>query len=138
MNIFKAYASCISRYADFRGRSRRAEFWGFYLSSSLLLLPCYLLDTMLGLNFDDGEPGGLIYSLFALFNLVPTLSALVRRLHDSGRSGWYYFIAIIPLLGVILALYWLFQDSQPRRNKWGENPKGVGTPSLKADEAISM
>lgn len=138
MNIFKAYASCISRYADFRGRSRRAEYWGFYLSSCLLLLPCYLLDTMLGLNFDDGGPGGLIYTLFALFNFIPTMSALVRRLHDSGRSGWYYFIALIPLLGVVLLFYWLFQDSQAGRNKWGENPKGDGASDLNAAEAVSM
>ena len=141
MNIFKAFTSCISRYADFRGRSRRAEYWGFYLTTSLLTILCIVLDMMLGLNPDDAEPGegGLVTVLFSLFIFIPSYSLLVRRLHDSGRSGWWFFITFIPpFLGGFVVLYWLFKDSEPGRNKWGENPKGDGTSAPNAEEAVSM
>ena len=141
MNIFKAFSSCISRYADFRGRSRRAEYWGFYLTACLLYILCLVLDTMLGLNFDDTEPmeGGLVTTLFSLFLVIPSYSSLVRRLHDSGRSGWWYGIVLIPpFLGGFVVLYWLFKDSEPGRNKWGENPKGVGLSAPDAEEAVTL
>lgn len=138
MNIFKAYASCISRYTDFRGRSRRAEYWGFYLAQCILLVACVLLDVMLGQEFGDGEFVGTFYLLFTLFNYVPNISGIVRRLHDTGRRGWNIFIVLIPLFGGLLLFYWLLQDSEPGSNKWGENPKGDGTSALNADEATSM
>ena len=51
------------------------------------------------------------------------IAVFVRRLHDTGRSGWSFFVAFIPLIGTILILIWTFSDSKPGANKWGPNPK---------------
>jgi uncharacterized membrane protein YhaH (DUF805 family) len=78
---------------------------------------------MLGITFMDTY--GPIYLIYALAAFVPSLSVTVRRLHDIGRSGWYYGLIAIPLIGAILILVWMFTDSKPGANKWGPNPKEV-------------
>jgi len=67
-------------------------------------------------------PLTIIYSLVVF---IPGLAVLVRRLHDVGKSGWMYFIALIPIIGAIWLLVLLATDSEAGSNKWGENPKEV-------------
>lgn len=112
------YAKCWKQYADFSGRARRTEYWMFALVNFLisLVLNVALVGSFLGLSL------AYLYSL-AIF--IPSLAVCVRRLHDIGRSGWWYFIGLIPVIGWILLIVWFCTDSQPGANKWGENPKGI-------------
>jgi uncharacterized membrane protein YhaH (DUF805 family) len=77
-----------------------------------------LVDSVLGV-------GALLSSLYSLAILLPSLGVGIRRLHDTGRSGWWYFIALIPLVGIIVLLVFWIQDSQPGDNQYGVNQKGA-------------
>lgn len=107
------YLKCWKQYADFSTRARRTEYWMFVLFNFLISCLLYICGLVI-LSY--------IYSL-AVF--IPGLAVCVRRLHDIGRSGWWYFIALVPIIGWILLLVWFCMDSQPGANKWGENPKGL-------------
>jgi len=67
--------------------------------------------------------GGILYFGYALAVMIPSLAVTVRRLHDIGKSGWYYFIGLIPFIGGIILLVWFCQDSEAGSNQWGANPK---------------
>ncbi len=111
------YLKCLKQYADFNGRARRTEYWMFWL-----------INTVVGfiLGFIDGFLGLMLLSvIYSLAMIIPGLAVVVRRLHDVGKSGWMYFIVLIPIIGFIWMLILLFTDSQPGSNKWGENPKGI-------------
>ena len=124
----------LKKYAQFQGRSRRSEFWYFYLFYTLivmvLLIPALAL-LALGANSHNSLAtglGGLLYLLIfvlSLAGLVPCLAVTVRRLHDIGRSGWFYFISFVPLVGPVILLVFLCTDSQPGDNLYGPNPKGI-------------
>lgn len=126
MQAIDYFKLCLTKkYAEFTGRSRRSEFWNFalvcFIISIILYVPAILFTLM-----EVPLLGGLfmiIYFIVALGLVIPQLAAAVRRLHDTGRSGWWYFIILIPLVGVIALLVFLFQDSEPGSNKWGPNPK---------------
>lgn len=113
------------RYADFKGRSRRSEYWFFTLFSMIILLPAYFI----GVAGAASESGALtaigfgIYGLGALALIVPSLAVAVRRLHDTGRSGWWYLIGLVPIIGSIVLLVFFCTDSEPGANQWGPNPK---------------
>ena len=139
MSGFEYFKRCITeRYADFSGRSRRAEFWYFVLFATLITMSLYipvLFSTINSANTGEA-PGGIailfmiLYTIVALAFLIPNLAAIVRRLHDTGRSGWWYLIVIVPLIGAIVLLIFLVQDSQAGSNRWGPNPKAVGSDVL--------
>lgn len=117
------WKQCFKRYADFKGRSRRSEFWNFYLINQFI----YLI-VIIGGAFSSENLALLIMILlllYALVALVPSIAVTVRRLHDTGRSGWNIFWGLIPYIGGLILLYFWVQDSQPNENKWGTNPKGV-------------
>ncbi|BDP42173.1 hypothetical protein DAETH_21420 [Deinococcus aetherius] len=69
----------------------------------------------------------ILSAVYGLATFLPTLAVNIRRLHDTGRSGWWYLIAFVPLVGGIVLLIFAVMDSQPGTNKWGPNPKGVGS-----------
>ena len=76
----------------------------------------------LGTNPMAGE-SGVLSNLYSLAVFLPSLGVLVRRLHDVGKSGWFFLIVLIPLIGAIWLLVLLFKDSEQGENKWGPNPK---------------
>lgn len=120
--------TCFKKYADFSGRARRSEYWYFYLFNILVFFALYI--PLLALLVADGQelailPGALLV-LYALAIIIPTLAAVSRRLHDTGRSGWYYLMSLIPLVGHIILIVFLVEDSKPGTNAWGPNPKGLG------------
>lgn len=102
------------KYADFSGRARRSEFWWFFLLSVVVLVLAYSLS----LALETIIP----YAVAALALLVPTLAAQVRRLHDTGRTGWLVLIGLIPFAGFLL-LFWYAGDSEPGANAYGPSPK---------------
>ena len=115
-----------NKYAQFSGRARRSEYWYFTLVSFVISLLLMLIDTyVLGRN-PLGGGVGIVGGLYSLAVLIPSIGVLVRRLHDTGRSGWWFFIVFIPIIGWIALLVFLFTDSHHGSNAYGLNPKGEG------------
>lgn len=122
-----AVKTCFSKYTTFSGRARRREFWYWYLFSCLATIITFLLSCLLALIFSGSDMGAaeifiILNGIWSLVVFLPNLAVTVRRLHDAGHSGWYYFISIIPLIGVILLLVALCTDSV-EDNQYGVNPK---------------
>ena len=127
----KWYLKVLRQYADFSSRARRTEYWMFTLFNLIFGCVAIGIDNVLRMTFHvssaDGATVpffyGYVYVLYILAMLVPGLAVTVRRLHDVGKSGWMFLIALIPLVGAIWLLILMCTDSQPGPNKWGENPK---------------
>ena len=111
MGFVEAIKTCFKKYFDFSGRARRSEYW-YFLLLNLIALFGFLL---------AGLPD--FYGIFYLTVLIPSLSVTIRRLHDIGKSGVWFFISFIPIVGGLLILIFVLMDSQPARNKYGKNPK---------------
>ena len=118
-------------YINFKGRARRKEYWMFTLVYVIILMGCTALDNMFGTVFmmDGGALGeismgyGWAYTICGLVHFLPALSLVVRRLHDVGKSGWFYLIILIPIIGVIWLLVLYCTEGQKQDNKWGPDPK---------------
>ena len=120
------YLTVLRNYAVFSGRARRKEYWMFALFNIIFLIVAVIIDNILGTKFEMNGitlPYGYVYTLYTLSILVPGLAVMVRRLHDVGRSGWFFFIAFIPLAGPIWLLVVLCTDSDRGVNNYGPNPK---------------
>lgn len=115
-----------NKYADFSGRARRKEYWMWTLYATLIFILATIMDNMLGLNFEllgQDLDYGWMYVTAGIINFIPGLSIVVRRLHDIGKSGWFYLIILIPIIGFIWILILLCSDGVTEDNKWGTNPK---------------
>tara|TARA_B100000965_G_scaffold66975_1_gene52493 strand:- start:522 stop:914 length:393 start_codon:yes stop_codon:yes gene_type:complete len=118
-------------YTNFSGRARRKEYWMFSLVYVIILTGCTVLDNVLGTVFmmDAGPLGeismgyGWAYTICGLLHFIPGLALGVRRLHDLGKSGWFYLILLIPFIGLILLLIIFCFDGKKEHNKWGPDPK---------------
>lgn len=110
MEIINWYVKCWHQFADFKTRARRSEFWFFWLINIVIgwILPW--ISTTLDY-------------IYGLVILIPSLAVGARRLHDTGRSGWWWLIGLIPLVGIIVLIVFWVQDSQREANQWGNNPK---------------
>lgn len=115
-NIVDWFIKCLKNYANFTGRARRSEYWFFVLAQIIILVIAMVLDAILF----SGAP--LFYAVTALGLFLPSLAAGVRRMHDTGRSGWFLLISLIPLIGLIV-IYWLASDTKPETNQWGKPAK---------------
>ena len=112
-------------YADFNGRARREEFWMFQLFNFLALM--VLMIVLGGISVLLEVPALMsLVGIYVLAIIIPSLALVVRRLHDTGKSGWFYLITFIPLIGGIWLLIIYCTDSENGANNWGENPKGIG------------
>ena len=112
----KWYLKVLKKYATFEGRARRSEYWYFFLFNFLISFAVALLDGFLWL-----EP--VLFQVYALFILIPSIAVTCRRLHDTGRSGWYMLLYLIPIVGPIVLFVLMIKDSSFDRNKYGPNPK---------------
>ena len=120
-----AKKALMHNYANFNGRASRSEYWWFFLFGFLAVIPAMILDGLTGIVLIDAGAGisyGPFYVLTGMGILLPGISVMVRRLHDSGRSGWWYFIGLVPCVGFIILLVFLIQDGQPHPNDYGEVP----------------
>jgi uncharacterized membrane protein YhaH (DUF805 family) len=111
-------------YANFKGRARRSEYWYFALMNLIILVIATVLDSTLGMNFAP-LPYGYLYLLVVLTTFIPGLAVAVRRLHDVGKSGWFYFIALIPIIGAIWLLVLFFTEGNKGENQYGPDPKAI-------------
>lgn len=115
------YKQAFRKYAVMTGRARRSECWYFMLIN-IVVLTLLAIARMVFV----GEVIDLIAILFCLAILTPSVTVCVRRLHDTGRSGWFALLPLIPftfLLGAVVLIVFMVEDSKPGDNKWGPNPK---------------
>lgn len=120
------YLDVIKKYAVFSGRARRKEYWMFVLINFVIIMVLeglFIFPTLMSGSGEFPTFGYILVMLYALAIFLPALGVMVRRLHDVGKSGWWYFIALIPFIGGIWLLVLLIGDSQPGTNKYGPNPK---------------
>ena len=127
MGFGEAVKSFWSRYSLFKGRSRRSEYWWIQLFLVLTNLAVAAIDLAL-MNGDVDRfiangGGGVVGLIWILVTIVPALAVLVRRLHDTGKSGWWVLIGFVPLIGGIVLLVFTVLDSDAGENKFGESPK---------------
>lgn len=113
-------------YANFEGRARRKEYWYFQLINILIILPIVIFGVF-SLESSDELPF-VFYLLGILFLgiIIPSIAVTVRRLHDIGKSGWFYLISFIPSVGGLIMLYFTVLDSDSGSNQYGSNPKEFG------------
>lgn len=114
MTFQEAIRTCLSKYATFSGRATRPEYWWFVLFYFVTAAVLNLIDNALGLGAGPDARGGLLSFLFALGMLIPLLAALVRRLQDTGRSGWWALIGLIPIIGTLVLIFFAVQPSAPK------------------------
>lgn len=122
------FLKAVRQYADFSGRAQRKEYWLFVLVYVLLYIGLSFVDVVLG-TYGSSTGFGLLTGILALALLIPSVAVTVRRLHDTGRSGWWVLMAFIPLANIVLLVLCCF-DSSPGANRYGPNPKeGTSTGS---------
>lgn len=116
----EAIVSAIQQnYCNFSGRASRSEFWWFQLFG-------FILGIVIGIVFCWSEDIMNIASgIVSLGLILPNLGLIVRRLHDIGKSGWWFFLCFIPLIGIIILIVWWCKDSQMEQNEYGPVPNIV-------------
>ena len=112
------YLKVLKNYVGFEGRARRTEYWMFVLFNFLAAIVLAIFEYLLGLE-------SVLTVLYSLAIILPSLAVAVRRLHDTGRSGWWVLINLVPLVGGIILLVFMCLDSQEGENQYGVNPKGA-------------
>jgi len=113
------YLMALKKYADFKGRSQRKEYWMFTLFNLLAFFVLSIVGSVLG---DQAE---LLTGIYSLGVLLPSIAVTVRRLHDIGRSGWWALLMVVPVVGALVLVVFALQDSQPEANEYGPNPKAL-------------
>ena len=127
MRFSESVKSFWSNYSKFKGRSRRSEYWWIQLFLVLTNLAVAAIDLVL-MNGDverfiANGGGGIVGLIWILVTIVPALAVLVRRLHDTGKSGWWVLIGFVPLVGGIVLLVFTVLDSDAGENSHGPSPK---------------
>lgn len=123
MSPFNYFKQCMTqKYADFSGRARRSEYWYFVLFGILTYIVAGLAD-MLFVKL-IGFPILIWVAMLAM--LVPSIAVVVRRLHDTSRSGWWMLLSLVPIASIVVLVF-MFLDSTPGTNEYGPNPKGIGS-----------
>ena len=115
---FDWFKKVIKNTFNYKGRARRKEYWYYILIASIIILIGFTLDGIL--DTPDTLSGLAGFILF-----FPSLAVTIRRLHDIGRSGWWYLISAIPLIGSLILLFWNCQETSPETNQWGAPAKKV-------------
>lgn len=115
MNIVNNYKEVLRKYTVFTGRASRAEFWYFTLASILISI-------VLGMFGRLGNMLGFVYSIAVL---LPTIGVGIRRLHDTNRSGWWFLLLLIPVIGWIVLIVFYAIEGDAGDNQYGPNPKGA-------------
>jgi uncharacterized membrane protein YhaH (DUF805 family) len=120
MNFPTAIQTCLSKYVVWQGRAPRSELWFFHLFVLLAYAAAMIVDGVLGTH-PEGHVG-LFYSLTSLAIFLPAIAVAVRRLHDLGRSGWWYWIVLIPIVGIIILLVGYCQRGTSGPNSYAPDP----------------
>ncbi len=119
-NSIDWYFHVLSKYAVFSGRASRKEFWQFHLVNLIVALILFALEQWQGWF---PEIDSVLLIAYALLMLLPTLAVGARRLHDTGRTGWWQLISPVPLVGIIVLIIFFAQDSDPDTNRYASSEK---------------
>lgn len=135
-NLVSAYKSMFKKYAQFNGRSRRSEYWYATLANVIIVFLMYMI--MIPSFISVGQYGtvsdsqaatlgilSIVMTLYSFAIIIPGLAMGVRRLHDTGRSGWYMLLGLIPYIGSIILIVFMAQDTQRGANQYGPDPKAT-------------
>ena len=119
-----------NKYSTFSGRASRSEYWWSYLGIAVISMALQIIGIVGGIALGSlNESLGLLFGLVAFAGLfallIPTLSVNVRRLHDTGKSGWMLLILLIPCIGFILWLVWMIEDGHAHANAYGPVPTNL-------------
>lgn len=134
MSFLESIRSVLSKYATFTGRARRSEFWWYYLAYTVVFLALYVITAVPAAAAVSAQSGAtetsplaivasVLLLVFVFGLLVPTIAVTVRRLHDTDRSGFFYFLGFIPLVGGIIMLVLLAGSGTSGPNRFGPDPK---------------
>ena len=114
MSFTDAVRKVLSNYVTFTGRASRSEYWWWVLAYVLAMLVAAAIDAMLGID--------LVQLIFGLGLFLPSLAVAVRRLHDTGRSGWWVLLGLIPIVGALVLIWFYIQPSVAGANDHGPEP----------------
>ncbi|MFC9796855.1 DUF805 domain-containing protein [Streptomyces sp. NPDC057695] len=109
------YLDVIKKYAVFSGRARRKEFWMFQLFNFIISIVLVAIGTAIDFS--------LLSTIYSLAVLLPSLGVTIRRLHDTGRSGWWILIGLVPIVGFIVLIVFTASEGEQQQNAHGPNPK---------------
>ena len=112
MTFGESVSTCLKKYFVFDGRASRSEYWWF----QLIVSPSYFISTVFENNI------AYIFLGITLFTLIPAISAGVRRLHDTNRSGFFILISFIPFIGGLILLFFLIPEGTKGKNRFGPDP----------------
>ncbi|MEZ5721702.1 MAG: DUF805 domain-containing protein [Paracoccaceae bacterium] len=133
MSFGDAIKTCFSKYVTFSGRAARSEFWWWMLFVWLVQIGLSIVDSVLFGTVETGDGSfsastntPILSSIFSLAVFLPTISVTVRRLHDTDRSGWWYWLALIPLIGIIVLIVWWANKGTDGPNRFGDDPLNPG------------
>ena len=125
MTFIESVRTCLKEnYCNFEGRAPRSEYWWFELFAALLVIVTLVLDGFLGTYAvtSSGRMIGFINSIFLLAILLPSIAVAVRRLHDTDRSGWFYLLIFVPIIGPVVLIVFFIQQGTNGRNRFGDDP----------------
>ena len=120
MTFNQAVQTCLKKkYLNFDDRARRSEYWWFALFGWGVSIALSVLDNLL---FNNASNYGIFSTIWGMAILLPYLGVGVRRLHDLDKSGWWLLISLIPIIGVIVLIFWFVQQGTRGQNRFGADP----------------
>lgn len=133
MTFQNSIKTCFSKYVTFSGRASRSEFWWFVLFTWIVSIVLSVVDSVLfgttvttDTGFEASTDTPVLSGLFSLAVFLPIISVAVRRLHDRDKSGWWYWLSLIPLIGIIILIVWWATEGTRGANRFGPDPLGHG------------
>ena len=113
------YLAVLKKFSVFTGRSRRKEYWMFFLFNFLIGIGFSILSLIPGIGFLFR----ILSVIYMLAVLLPGIAVGIRRLHDTNRTGWLLLLGLIPLVGFIILIVFTVEEGTPGDNQYGPNPK---------------
>lgn len=122
MTFGQSISTCFSKYCTFSGRASRSEYWWWFLFSFIIGCLFGIPSSITAVNHSASSGLPIISYIVSLALFLPSLGVLFRRLHDTGKSGWWWLIGFIPAVGTIILIVFLAMPSQPVTNDYGPVP----------------
>lgn len=144
MTFGQSIQTVFSKYVTFSGRASRSEFWWWVLFVFVTNLVLSVIDSVLfgttvttEYGFEASTNTPFLSGLFGLATLLPGISVAVRRLHDRDKSGWWYWLVLIPLVGIIILIVWFATEGTRGANRFGADPLGGGNDGYGGGEGLT-